>query len=228
MKSSEPGHLSDWSSGGPTGTGSSAFHTAMAHLYRAEMHRMTVWRQRLDVTSNWAFLLTMGLTTFTLGSTQVPHFILLLGLAAIAISLLIEARRYRHLHHSLWRIRAMERGYFASLLKPGEASGEAGWRSLMADDLETRSFRIGLFTALRVRLRRNYLLLLYFITAVWITKIFVHPASPKDALDFYQRFAVGEFIPHWFVVITAPLFILVCTLFAMVPIGTGEMAGPDA
>jgi uncharacterized membrane protein len=200
----------------------------MAHFYRAEMHRMTVWRQRLDVTSNWAILLSMGLTTFTLGSTEVPHFILLLGLAAIAISLLIEARRYRHLHRSMWRLRTMEQGYFARFLKPTEASGEAEWRDLIAEDLETRSFRIGLFTALRVRLRRNYLLLVYFITAVWITKIFVHPSSPKDALDFYRRFAVGEFIPPWFVVTTAPLFIIVCTLLAMAPMGDGEMTGPDA
>ncbi|HXZ43505.1 MAG TPA: DUF2270 domain-containing protein [archaeon] len=228
MNRSEPDHPPDWSSETPTTTGSSAFHTAMAHLYRAEMHRMTAWRQRLDVTSNWAFLLTMGLTTFTLGSTQVPHFILLLGLAAIAISLVIEARRYRHLHHSLWRIRTMEQGYFKSLLKPGGTSGGTGWRGLMAEDLETRSFRMGLFTALRVRLRRNYLLLVYFITVVWITKIFMHPASPKDALDFYQRFAVGEFVPAWFVAITAPFFILLCTLFAVAPVGVGDIAGPDA
>ena len=44
-----------------------SFHTAVVHLYRGEMQRMTVWRQRLDVTSNWAILLTVGLTTFTLG-----------------------------------------------------------------------------------------------------------------------------------------------------------------
>jgi uncharacterized membrane protein len=228
MKSSEPGPLSDWLSRNPAESGSSAFHTAMAHFYRAEMHRMTVWRQRLDVTSNWAFLLSMGLTTFTLGATDVPHFILLLGLAAIAISLLIESRRYLHLHHSLWRLRTMEQGYFARLLKPAEAIGETDWCVRMAEDLQTRAFRMGLFTALRVRLRRNYLLLVYFITAVWVTKIFVHPSSPKDVLEFYRRFAVGDFIPSWFVVITAPLFIVVCTLLALAPIGAGEMAGPDA
>jgi uncharacterized membrane protein len=69
------------------------FHTAMVHLYRGEMNRMTVWRTRFDTTSNWAILLSTGMTTFALGSPGIPHFILLLGLALIGICLFIEARR---------------------------------------------------------------------------------------------------------------------------------------
>jgi uncharacterized membrane protein len=187
----------------------------MAHLYRAEMHRMTVWRQRLDVTSNWAILLTMGLTTFTLGSSQLPHFILLLGLAAIAISIVIEARRYRHLHHSQWRLHVLECGYFARVLKGLEPMGEGSWEDVLRQDLEERRYLIGLFAAARVRLRRNYLLLVYFITAVWITKLFVHPASPGSVAEFYERFAVGELIPSWLVVASAVTFIMGATLLAL-------------
>jgi uncharacterized membrane protein len=194
---------------------STAFHTAMAHLYRGEMHRMTVWRQRLDVTTNWAFLLTMGLTTFTLGSSQVPHYTLLLGLAAIAISILIEARRYRHLHHSQWRLYVMERGYFAPLLKAISLPCEEKWREMMAQDLDQRRFRVGLLIAIRLRLRRNYLLLVYFITAVWITKLFVHPMASRDPREFYARFAIGEVIPSWFVVVTAAAFIGTATILAI-------------
>ena len=54
----------------PLGTEPSGFHSAIAHLRRGEMQRMTVWRQRLDVTGNWAILLTVALTTFTLGGTR--------------------------------------------------------------------------------------------------------------------------------------------------------------
>ena len=32
---------------------SAAFSTTISHLYRGEMNRLTVWRQRLDITSNW-------------------------------------------------------------------------------------------------------------------------------------------------------------------------------
>ncbi|MFC2144274.1 DUF2270 domain-containing protein, partial [Acidobacteriota bacterium] len=66
---------------------------AVSHLYRAEMNRMSVWRQRLDVTSNWAVILATALTTFTLGSAEVPHYTLLLGLALVFISILLEGRR---------------------------------------------------------------------------------------------------------------------------------------
>ena len=31
---------------------------ALAHLYRAEVYRSTVWRQRLDQTTNWAVIST--------------------------------------------------------------------------------------------------------------------------------------------------------------------------
>lgn len=207
-----PGALPDLP---PSPASPAAFHTAMAHLYRAEMHRMTVWRQRLDVTSNWAILLTMGLTTFTLGSPQLPHFILLLGLAALAISIVIESRRYRHLHHSQWRLHVMERGYFDPLLKGADPMEEAKWKAVLSRDLEEKRYLIGLFSAARVRLRRNYLLLVFFITAVWITKLFVHPQGPKSVAEFYERFAVGDLIPPWFVVATAAIFIGGATLLAM-------------
>ena len=68
---------------------SAAFDAAIVHFCRGEIQRLTVWRQRLDVTSNWSILLMVALITFTLGSPDVPHFTLLLGLALIAISVLI-------------------------------------------------------------------------------------------------------------------------------------------
>lgn len=191
----------------------SGFHTSMVHLYRGEMNRLTVWRKRLDVTSNWAILLTFGLTTFTLGDPHVPHFILLLGLALLIISLLIEARRYRHLHHSKWRVHALEAGYFAPLLG-GEARAGDTWLRMLAGDLEAPRLKIGWWCAIRVRLRRNYLLLLYLITAVWLTKIFIHPGSPHTPAELYGRFAVGDLLPSWFVMATAVAFVAAATFVA--------------
>lgn len=200
----------------PTSYSSSGFHTAMVHLYRGEMNRMTVWRERLDVTSNWAILLTVGLTTFTLGSKEVPHYILLLGLALIAISILIEARRYRHLHHSKWRLYLLEVGYFGELLSPSpDEASRLHWQTTLAKDLRCPDLRIDWLTAIRARLRRNYLLLLYFVTGVWVTKLFIHPESPVSPAEFYLRLAVGDFVPPWFVAITAPLFIGASTILAL-------------
>ncbi len=185
----------------------------MVHLYRGEMNRLTVWRKRLDVTSNWAILLTFGLTTFTLGDPHIPHFILLLGIALLVISLLIEARRYRHLHHSKWRVHTLEAGYFAPLLEDG-GPDDGAWRRMLAADLKSPHLQIGWWCAIRVRLRRNYLLLLYLITAVWLTKIFIHPASPHSTGELYGRFAVGELLPPWFVMASAVVFVVAASLVA--------------
>jgi uncharacterized membrane protein len=191
------------------------FSTSLVHLYRAEMHRMTVWRQRLDVTSNWAIILTMGITTFALGAHTVPHFVLLLGLAIIAISILMEARRYQHLHHSEWRLHLIDRGFFAPLLRLESPISSLRWREMLAADLVQPRLLISLFCAARVRLRRNYLSLTYFTTAVWITKLYVHPGSPNSFAEFYARLSVGNIIPSWFVAASAVIFLVGSTVLAL-------------
>ncbi len=199
----------------PAAEPDAAFHTAIAHLYRGEVHRMTVWRSRLDATSSWAMLLTVGMTTFTLGSVGVPHYILLLGLALNSICMVIEARRYQHLHRSERRLGLLEQGYFAPLL--ATAVPPADWRDRLAADLERPSVSLGLFAAVRLRLRRNYLMLLLFITAVWITKVFIHPVNARSAADFYARLAVAEAIPSWFVAASACAFVVLTTALALAP-----------
>lgn len=191
------------------------YHTALVHLYRGEMSRMTVWRQRLDVTSNWSILLSVGLTTFALGSLSVPHYTLLLGLALLTISIIIEARRYRHLYHSKWRIFLMEVGFFSQLLDPSSSRKMTQWQTLLVEDLRKPKFALSFLTALRVRLRRNYLLLLYFITGAWITKLYIHPESPDTSRVFFSRLAVGDFIPAWLVAISALVFLIGATILAI-------------
>jgi uncharacterized membrane protein len=176
------------------------------------MQRLTVWRQRLDITSNWAILLTVAMTTFTLGAADVPHFSLLLGLALIGISVLIEGRRYCHLHHSGMRLYLMELGYFADLLNPSGEFPKIDWRAKLAQDLRHPRLRLSWFAGARIRLRRNYLMILYFVTAAWITKLFIHPDGKPDSIgEFYNRLAVGELIPSWFVAVTAFMFVVGAT-----------------
>jgi uncharacterized membrane protein len=188
---------------------------AIAHLYRGEMNRLTVWRQRLDVTSNWAIVLATGLATFTLGHPDVPHYTLLLGLALFSFALIIEGRRYRHLHHSKWRVYLMHLGFFAEFLDPAPAGRvPPNWRQLLAADLRRTHFLISVFTAIRVRLRRNYLLLLLFLTGVWVIKLIIHPARPSSLAALYSRLAVGDIIPPWFVAVTSLAFVVTAILLS--------------
>jgi len=189
---------------------------AVAHLYRAEMNRMSVWRQRLDVTSNWAVILATALTTFTLGSAEVPHYTLLLGLALVLISILLEGRRYRHLHHSKWRLYLLESGFFANMLCPAKESDPSpDWKRLLAADLRHTHISISWLTGMRLRLRRNYLLVIGFMSAVWIAKLFIHPTRVGSLGEFYSRLHVGDFIPSWLVAATALVFLVTTAILGL-------------
>jgi uncharacterized membrane protein len=189
---------------------------AVSHLYRAEMNRMSVWRQRLDVTSNWTVILATGLTTFTLGSADVPHYTVLLGLAFVFISILLEGRRYRHLHHSKWRLYLLESGFFANMLHPASTSDpNPDWSRLLAADLRHAHFSISWLTGIRLRLRRNYLMVICFMAAVWVAKLFIHPVRATTVAEFYSRLHVGDFVPSWFVAATALIFLLVASVLGL-------------
>ena len=190
--------------------------TTLTHLYRGEMQRMSIWRQRLDITSNWAIILATGITTFTLGDNDVPHYTLLLGLGIIFISLLLEARRYRHLHHSKWRLYLLESGFFANLLCPAKGTDPSpDWKRLLAADLRHTHFSISWLTGMRLRLRRNYLLIIGFMSAVWIAKLFIHPTRATNLADFYSRLHVGDFIPSWMVAATAFAFLATAAVLGL-------------
>lgn len=193
----------------------SQFATSVAHLYRGEMNRLTVWRQRLDVTTNWAIILATALSTFTLGAAEVPHYTLLLGLGLIGISIMIEGRRYRHLHHAKWRVYMLESGFFAGVLWPDSDRSLPDWRRLLSADLRHAHFQISWLLGIRVRLRRNYLTLIYFLTAVWLVKLYIHPQKSDSMATLYSRLHVGNFIPSWFVALSALTFVVTCTAMAL-------------
>src|ERR1700722_11999061 len=55
--------------------------TALSHLYRGELYRSTVWRTRLDATTNWAVLTTGIALSLTYSSeTASPLPLVLVGL----------------------------------------------------------------------------------------------------------------------------------------------------
>ena len=71
--------------------------TALSHLYRGELYRSTVWRTRLDTTTNWAVLTTGIALSLTFSSESAsPLPLVLVGL--LVATLFIEARRYRFIH----------------------------------------------------------------------------------------------------------------------------------
>ena len=103
---------------------------ALAHLYRGELYRSTVWRTRLDATTNWAVVATgIALSVTFSSATASPLPLALVGLL-VAVFLSIEARRYRFF--DFWRVRAhvLEIKFFGPILRgQGCAPTMAGTRS---------------------------------------------------------------------------------------------------
>src|ERR1700732_4964213 len=102
--------------------------TALSHLYRGELYRSTVWRTRLDTTTNWAVLTTGIALSLTFSSeTASPLPLVLVGLL-VATFLYIEARRYRFF--DFWRIRThvLELYFFGPILRGKGVEVDNGWR----------------------------------------------------------------------------------------------------
>ena len=115
---------------------------AVAHLYRGEVYRSTVWRTRLDQTTNWA-VVTTGLAmslTFS-GPYASPLPLILVGLLVV-VFLLLESRRYRYF--SVWRARCrlMEADVYGPLLRGEGIALDGKWNTLLAQDYTYPSFHI--------------------------------------------------------------------------------------
>jgi uncharacterized membrane protein len=99
------------------------FNTAMVHFYRGEVQRSNTWRNRLDTTTNWAVLTAGATLSFAFSSAENPHFVIPLNSLLVAFFLFMEARRYRY--YEIWasRVRVLETGYFAQMLRTDEYAG---------------------------------------------------------------------------------------------------------
>ena len=148
--------------------------TAIIHLYRGELGRMVAYRARLDATTNWAVGATAAMTSFTLGSAAMPHFVLLLAAALIGVFLWMEARRFRFYELVRRRVRLLETGFYGDVL----GAPRPGWEAELRDSLAHPRSPIGLVEALGLRLRRNYLWLVLVLYAAWALKLLIHTGRP--------------------------------------------------
>ncbi len=178
---------------------------ALAHLYRGEVYRSTVWRTRLDNTTNWAVVTTGIALSATFSSRQAsPLPMVLVGLL-VSVFLLFEARRYRYF--SVWRARArlLEQSFFAPLIRGQGTRIDPSWTGLLADDYLEPRYHIGFALAIGRRLRRTYGWILAIQALSYYGKLAIHPAPLHALADVWDRAAIGP-IPGEMVVATGVLF----------------------
>jgi uncharacterized membrane protein len=178
---------------------------ALAHLYRGEVYRSTLWRTRLDHTTNWA-VLTLGVALSITFSTHTasPLPLVLVGLL-ILFFLSLEARRYRYFN--VWRARArwMERHLYAPMLDDGDLHTEAGWQHILARDYREPHYHISFLRAMGRRLRYNYVWIVMIQTIAYFAKIIIHPTPLASLDELWARAAVGP-IPGQLMVLGGALY----------------------
>ncbi len=186
---------------------------AMSHFYRGEMGRIMVWRQRLDVTTNWAITSSTAIITIAFSTREVPHIIFFFNLAIVWVLLWIEARRYRFYDAFRARVRMLEAHFLVPMVMENREMLQGEWKKLVCEDLILPCFKISKLEAVGRRLKRNYMFIFILILVAWITKIFLHAPMAMDSLvGFYHALRVGH-IPSWLVA-----FILVGTFLIVITI----------
>jgi uncharacterized membrane protein len=189
----------------------SEFVTAMVHLFRAEVQRANVWRQRLDTTTNWAVVATGATLSIAFSQSEVHHAIIILNTLLVTGFLFIEARRYRYYELWSYRVRLMETDFYAAMLVPPfHPSPE--WAESLAENLLSPRFPISMLEAFGRRLRRNYLWIMLILYASWIAKIWLFPQPPVSVDEFINRAAVGPISGYVMLVLG---FVFYGTLFLL-------------
>lgn len=164
---------------------------ALAHLYRGEVYRSTLWRTRLDTTTNWA-VVTLGIALSIAFSSPVasPLPLVLVGIL-IVFFLMLEARRYRYFN--VWRARCrwLETHFFAPMLHDGDLHMEDGWQKKLAEDYWHPRYHVSLWVAIGRRIRRNYFWILLIQTAAYLGKLIVHPEPLQNTEQLFDRADIG-------------------------------------
>src|SRR4029453_13161908 len=99
----------------PVTTSSAEYITLLAHYHRAEIARMAGWRDRIDLTTNWAITVVGAMMSLSLTSPTAHHGIILAALVLATLLFPIEARRYRFFDVFRGRVRTLERNWFSQI-----------------------------------------------------------------------------------------------------------------
>lgn len=183
--------MADGAERGPGLRFDSAEMGALAHLYRGEVYRSTLWRTRLDHTTNWAVVTTGLALSLTFASEEASPLPLILVGLLVVVFLHFEARRYRYFNVWRARCRLMETDVFTPLLRGEGVRMDGKWNTLLASDYERPDFHISRIRAVGRRLRKNYAYILLVQAVAYYGKLAIHPEAAESVAQLYERAAIG-------------------------------------
>ena len=178
---------------------------ALAHLYRAEIYRSTIWRQRLDMTTNWAVVSTgIALSVSFANENASPLPIVLVGLLSV-LFLFLEARRYRYF--SVWKFRArlLELAVYVPILRGKGVQIPQHRGTALSDDYVRPKHRISALRAIGRRIRRNYAWIFIIQGLAYFAKIAIHPTDAASFDELLYRAHIG-YLPGWLAILAGAAF----------------------
>lgn len=188
--------------GDKIGSDVSETSSVLGDAYRGELDRETTWRERLDQTTTWAVTVMAAILTWAFSSPDNPHYVILVGVVAVATFLLIEARRYRDYDVYRSRVRLFQENLLAGVLDPSQEREHENWRVELSDDYRNPAIKITLLEAVANRLRRIYFALLTVLLLAWVFRITAFVASDS----VFETAAVGSFPGLAVVVVIATFY----------------------
>jgi uncharacterized membrane protein len=192
---------------------SSEYVTLIAHYYRAEMGRMSGWRDRIDRTTNWAITVAGAMLSVSLSTPTSHHGVLLFAMVLVLLLLVIESRRYRFFDVYRARVRRLERQYYARIFSRADEGRDTEWMRELSDDLKKPVFLMSRGLAFSRRLRRNYIWMFLILLVAWLLKI----SSPKlmtegepgrfsqSLSEWTNSAAIGP-LPGWMMLVAVAAF----------------------
>lgn len=194
----------------------SEYVAAMVHFYRGELQRTLEWRVRMDTTTHWALIATVGILTFSFSYPVYGQETLITGMYANLMFLVHESRRFRFFDMWRSRLRMIEENFYGPILRRDLHSPIEHWGQRVASDLLHPKFKITRRQAMRARLRRNYGYLFIFLFLAWIGRAVVLP-KPTDEALLPSLFSMGV-IPWWVPVgLVAGLYTFLILLMVLTP-----------
>lgn len=203
---------------------SESYYGFIYHYYRAEVYRETNWRNRLDVTTNWAIVVTAAILSYVFTNQGVHHTLILLNFLIVWFFLYVESRRFRYYSLLKERTRLLEHELLSPIFS-GEKLSTANLRQLrekLAKSLEKPQVVMSRVESVAWRLRRNYILLFPVLFLAWLAKVQTYPVPAETIYDVFYNAQVW-FVPGTVVLVVFLTFVAMTISLALyLPVATHD------
>lgn len=171
------------------------YYGFLFHYYRGEVYRETVWRSRLDVTTNWSIVVTAAILSFVFSNNEVNHAVLIINYIIVWFFLYIESRRFRYYAILRERTKILEQKILSPLFSSETKRYDSDkWLNELAKSLESPKVPMSRIESVSWRLRRNYIFIFPLLFVFWLFRVSSYPEETFNLIEVLGKADIA-FIP---------------------------------